>query len=629
MGCGVAARPFESAVSGHDSPLEAAGIAEASSFVVGQGHAGRLSACARDPVSGVLATGGSDGSVRLWRDRDQPLASFRAHGGRVEALALDSRQQVLASAGGDGTVAVWQLSSGLGLGRAGAVLAEFPPPTNMPGEGAVSSWNLAFQGSRLWLTQTEILSTDHPTQQRRVGQLKPDGFVFSSRQELRRSHRRAVAPAQGFFTCSLPEAEWEHFEDASGPWGQALVSSEGRWLAASRLRSSAAGEALQTWLLFPLAGAEQPLGLGPYAARLEQVVDTDAGPLAVLRTNLQNHRFSTWSIMSLGPTKELISVETRAGRGALAAGRANVFFATRDGTLEALDFEGKRSSLKLPRLHDVRSVVVTENEELLAVATSDAVEVWSLERGAQLRKFTGQGLWHLSELAFGGGASWLLVSNGAPPLALDLNAPHTSFGAAFKVGAVAEHFSADQGMPLSSVTATGALLARRGETLLLLSRTKDGVRQETAIARSPPGDALLAVSGDGRYLVEAFPTGDVMLLDVEDGTGRRLANPVGKPRRLMGLPRGNFALFGAQGLALLRGDDARLLYLESVSGQTDGKLDAFAFAPFDRSYAGGGSALQQVRQRRAGAQLGAALEVPGAPSRTVSELIADFLNARD
>jgi len=56
----------------------------------------------------ALASGGSDGFVRLWRLPDgAPLAGFRAHDDSVYGLAFVARDRQLLSAGYDGRLALW------------------------------------------------------------------------------------------------------------------------------------------------------------------------------------------------------------------------------------------------------------------------------------------------------------------------------------------------------------------------------------------------------------------------------------------------------------------------------------------------------------------------------------------
>src|SRR3989344_2968870 len=60
-------------------------------------------------VADVLASGGSDGFIRLWRLPDgAPVGGWRAHSESVYGLAFLQRDRVLLSAGYDGRLAVWR-----------------------------------------------------------------------------------------------------------------------------------------------------------------------------------------------------------------------------------------------------------------------------------------------------------------------------------------------------------------------------------------------------------------------------------------------------------------------------------------------------------------------------------------
>ncbi len=57
----------------------------------------------------VLASGGSDGAIRLWRLRDGTrLAGWLAHGGSVYGLTFLQRDRLLLSAGYDGHLVLWR-----------------------------------------------------------------------------------------------------------------------------------------------------------------------------------------------------------------------------------------------------------------------------------------------------------------------------------------------------------------------------------------------------------------------------------------------------------------------------------------------------------------------------------------
>lgn len=81
----------------------------APNVVVDSAHYNQGHVLAFSDAADVLASGGSDGFIRLWRLPDGTLAGgWRAHGESVYGLAFLQRDRALISAGYDGRLAVWQ-----------------------------------------------------------------------------------------------------------------------------------------------------------------------------------------------------------------------------------------------------------------------------------------------------------------------------------------------------------------------------------------------------------------------------------------------------------------------------------------------------------------------------------------
>ena len=100
------------ASGGGDGTVRLWNVENRTEQVAFKGHDGSVNGVAFDPIGKILLSGGDDGTVRMWdMTANLALAVVKVPGGSVRSLAVDSSNKLLASGSANGTIRLWDLAT--------------------------------------------------------------------------------------------------------------------------------------------------------------------------------------------------------------------------------------------------------------------------------------------------------------------------------------------------------------------------------------------------------------------------------------------------------------------------------------------------------------------------------------
>jgi WD40 repeat protein len=483
------------------------------------GHPGPAFTVAYSPDGALLASGGWDGTVRVWNRTDgAEISVLTGHAGPVRAVAFSPHGPLLASCGRDRTIRLWDTtaytSAGVLRGHGGAVVSlAFHPEGRLlasaDDEGTIRLWN-TLDGSTLDELAVDARSLAFSPDggllatAGRAGQIRL--WRFDTRLDTRLD-TRAASPAIGAHDGPVLSL-------AFAP-GQPLLASSGR------------DGLVRLWN--PLDGTKLGESRDDYASSLAFSPDcrvlASAGRAAgiVLREVADLARAT-----QLEATRRPYNLAFAPDGGQLAS-------ANDEGDICLYDLAGRADPVSLAgHSCEILSVACSPDGALVATGDVDgAIRIWETTRGSLVNRVTAQREW-VRSLAFDGSGTLLVAEIGGIINTWDV--PHGFAEVSVPREPMRLPVTA---LAVSPAAAGPALLVTADRDGLLTSwNLRDG-KEAAASGPAVAGAVAVAAAPDGT-VISADATGHVRVWDraLSDASPRLFWPALGRPRCVAVRPDG-------------------------------------------------------------------------------------------